>query len=217
MELEDKQELLEAVNALIASPDAHELFDALRAVAPLVGRVAVRLADKAAVLNPLLDLLARDSRAYDRVFAMIESRRASLGYDALVRPKDEGYDKTTYMRQFMDQKRERQRLAATIENLRRPERDKLMGNARLEFMRRQSARWLELRDQAVDQARVANGGQLTAELRASTLDAFWQAVDADLATKLEAAKREALNPHRKPPPDDMAALLEALKLPARPK
>ena len=38
MEIYNRQELLGAVNALIASPNAHELFEALAALSPLAQR-----------------------------------------------------------------------------------------------------------------------------------------------------------------------------------
>src|SRR4051812_23821367 len=136
MESEEKQELLEAVTALITSPDAHELLDSLNSLYPLkrAGH-PVALTGAAAVLNAMLRLRIADAPGYERVLDMIEMKRVALGYDTLRKgtAADKGYDKVEYMRQFMDQKRERQRLAATIENLRRPEKDQLVGNARLEF------------------------------------------------------------------------------------
>jgi hypothetical protein len=218
MDQVEKQALLEAVSVLITSPDAHQHFDALNSLYPLArAGHPVALAGDAAELNPMLRLRLRDPEGFDRVVDMIEAKRIGLGYDTLRKgtAADKGYDKVEYMRQFMDQKRERQRLAATIENLRRPEKDKLVGNARLEFMRRQSVRWKELRDQAMEAARIANGGIMTEGLRKTTLDKFWTAVDNDLASKHEEAKREALNPKRKVVADDMGDLLAALNLPAR--
>lgn len=218
MELTEKQALLEAASALITSPEAHSLLEALDSIFPLA-RVGhpVGLSGDAAALNPMLRLRLKDVEAYGRVLDMVESKRLSLGYDSLRKgtAADRGYDKVEYMRQFMDQKRERQRLAAAVENIRRPERDKLVGNARLEFMRRQSMRWKELRDEAMEHARHQNGGTMTETLRKNTLDRFWTAVDDDLAAKMEAAKRAALTPQRGVPGDDMADLLAVLNLPAR--
>jgi hypothetical protein len=213
---EDKKALLVAVNTLITSPDAHELYEQLCSVAYIATRAPVKLADKAEPLNPLLALRVADQPAFDRVIELIEARREALGYDHLVKPAERGYDKTRYMRDFMDQKRERQRLAAKIENMLRPERDQLIGNARLDFMRRQSARWKELRDEKLERARAAAGGTLSAEARKRILDQFWEAVDGDLAQRMEAAKRTQLSPTKsRVGIDDMAALMEALELPSR--
>ena len=124
MELTEKQALLEAATALITSPTAHRLLEALDSVFPLA-RVGhpVGLSGGAAALNPLLHLRLKDTEAYGRVLDMVESKRLSLGYEPLRKgtAADRGYDKVEYMRQFMDQKRERQRLAAAVENIRRPE------------------------------------------------------------------------------------------------
>lgn len=208
----DKTALLGSVNTLIASPDAHELFDKLNAVAAIATSVPVALTNGAAVLNPLLQLRTRNMEAFDRVVRMIEAKREALGYDRLVQvTRVYAYDKTSYMREFMDQKRTRQRKAADIENMLRPTRDRLLGNARLEFMRRQSAKWKELRDERLEFARVEGGGALTAAQRKQVLDEFWKQVDIDLDYRMARA-RVGNNPA---PESDIVDLLAALNLPPR--
>jgi hypothetical protein len=216
---DDKSELLKAVHTLISSPHAHALFDQLSDVLGIASRVPLLLRGDAAVLNSLLKLKLHNPGTYEKVIELIETKRAALGYDRLIQiPNKAGYDKTSYMREFMDQKRMRQRRAAEIENMRRPERDRLMGIARLEFMRRTSQRWKDLRDLALEQGRQDAGGSLTAAQRAKIIDTFWHAVDADLDVKYEAAKRDSLlNAPRKREVsvDDLTTLIEALRLPAR--
>ena len=95
----------------------------------------------------------------------------------------------------------------------RPERDKLVGNARLEFMNRQSAKWKEARDRFLTVAKDANGGSLTREQEDAALQQFWTAVDQDLARQEEVARREMLKPvHQRAARDvSLAALDTALK------
>lgn len=192
----EKSALLEAVNALIASPYAHEWFDAMNAVVPAAMRAPVKLTDGPQVLNPLLRLRIKSPDAYQRVLGLIEAKREKRGLEPLVKPAEQGYNKTTYMREFMDAKRERQRKAAEIENLLRPDRDRLVGNTRLEFMNRQAARWKEERDTALEVARHNAGGHLSADMRKAALDEFWSNVDRDLDSRLEAAKRARLSPQK---------------------
>jgi hypothetical protein len=180
--------LQQAVNALILRPDALELFEAMDALLNLVPRVPVRLTGAPAVLNPLLDLKSTDPTAFSRVMDLAEAKRTALGKQPLRPPKATGYDKTEYMRAFMDQKRERQKRAAEIENLRRPEKDRLIGNARLEFMRVQSAKWKTQRDAALAKASQSSGGRLSAEVREAVLAAFWAGVDKQLDDDWDAAK-----------------------------
>jgi hypothetical protein len=206
----DKQELLEAVNELIVAPDAHDLFEALRDVIPLATRQPILLTGRSAAVNPILRLRVDNVEAYNKVMELVERRRAERGYDAL-QPAAEppGYDKTAYMREFMEQKRVRQRRAAEIENMLRPERDKLVGNHRLEFMRQQSLRWKEQLDAHMRKVKDASGGSLTREMDRMHRGQFWAAVDRHLDEKYEAARRESLKPTGKRT-SDLGAPLEDL-------
>jgi hypothetical protein len=216
MDSTDKQLLVEAVNILIVDPAATELYQSMALAAGVAARVSIVLTGEAAVLNPLLRLRVNDREAYDKVLELIDRKRQERGLSTLVNREPKGYDKTAYMRQFMDQKRERQRRAAEIENMRRPERDRLVGNARLEFMRLQSLKWKQLRDQMMKRAQDAAGGSLTADARRELVERFWRTVDADLDAKAEAAKKAQLNPSRRvKESDESDSLLEALNLPGR--
>jgi hypothetical protein len=212
MDTDAKQELLAAVNMLITSPDAHQLLDATEAVSRIAGAHPVKLTGDAAPMNALVRLRIEDPDAWDRVLNLIEQRRLEMGFDPL-RTKADGYDKVAYMRQFMEQKRERQKVAVEIENLIRGERDALRGNARLEFMRRQSQRWKEQRDAYLDRAKVQlKTTTLTREQMQAALAQFWEVVDADLDQRLKQAKVDALKPGTHVRPEvQLDVLLSTLK------
>lgn len=206
----DKQELLEAVSELITAPDAPDLYSALRDIFPVAIRQPILFTGRNAAVNPLLRLRLEDSEAYNKVMELVDRRRLERGLDPL--QKVEGpaaYDKTAYMREFMEQKRVRQRRAAEIENMLRPERDKLIGNARLEFMRQQSLRWKEQLDAYIQKAREACGGALTREMDRKYRTQFWTTIDQHLDEKYEAARREQLKPTRQRS-SDLGAPLEEL-------
>lgn len=189
----DKTLLLEAVNALVKTEDATELFESFEAVARLPADLPVKLSGDAAVLNPLLALRRQDRTKFDGVIELIEGKREAAELPPLRQPDTpRGFDKVEYQRLFMDQKRQREGRAAAIENLRRPGRDKLVGTPRLEFMRVQASKWKEVRDGALRDAREAAGRTLSkAEVR-DVLDAVWQTVDREL----DAAEAEARKPKK---------------------
>jgi hypothetical protein len=211
----DRELLRDAVNALIASPRAHEMFEALTVLLPIAtNNFPVKLSGDAAVLNPLIALKKSNPTGYDGVIELVEKRRAEAGFDRLTKDKaSDEYDKTEYMRMFMDQKRQRERRAAAIENMLRPEREKLIGTARLEFMRRQSAAWKEQRDRFLEAARGPHGVKLEKEKMQETLARFWSAVDSDLDERETRARAEAVKPEsqRRRPDASLEALLQALE------
>lgn len=217
--MQNRQAMLDAVNSLVAGDQTQEMFSYLLVAVGAAARAPVCLGGSAAVLNPLVELHTKNPEGYSRVLDLIDRHRAAIGRAPLTTPRQEGYDKVAYMRAFMDQKRERQKLAAEIENLLRPEKDRLVGNARLEFMRQQSLRWKQVRDRVLKEtaAATAGGGPLTAEMRKKTLDRFWAAIDASLQERLEAAKKARIDPafRAKSAEDEIAALVAALKLPPR--
>jgi hypothetical protein len=213
VDVEQRQALLEAVNLLIASPKAHQLYETVEGVAHLAARYPVRLANDADGVNALLDLRVKDQQAYERVIELIEGKRASLGYDPL-RSAKEGYNKTQYMREFMEQKRERERLAVEIENMLRGDKNKLVGMARLEFMRRQSARWKEQRDAFLERAKEkVKAPALSKDQMRAALAQFWQAVDEELEIRHKQVKTEMLKPtnKRQQPDIQLDTLLAALE------
>ena len=189
----DKTLLLEAVNALVKTEDASKLFESFEAVARLPPDLPVKLSGDAAVLNPLLALRRQDRTKFDGVIELVEGKREAAGLPPLRQPDTpRGFDKVEYQRLFMDQKRQREGRAATIENLRRPGRDKLIGVARLEFMRVQAAKWKEVRDEALRRAREDAGRTLSKPEVRAVLDAFWQTIDREL----DAAEAEARKPKK---------------------
>lgn len=184
----DKQGILRAANALINDPFAEKLYDTLTAVAQLPKHLPIGIVGDADVLNPLLNMYHADREGFDRIMSMVDAKRTAAGMPALVREVEElGFDKREYQRIFMDQKRQRERRAVEIENMLRPERDKLIGIHRLEFMRHQSARWKVKRDEMVSAVKAARGVKhLSKAALQEILASFWAQVDAEL-DELEAA------------------------------
>ena len=214
---DDKQAMLDAVNSLILGDQTEEFFSYLLTAVNAAARAPIRLTGAAAVLNPLVELRGSNPDGYNQVLGLIDRRRATIDRAPLATPRSEGYDKVGYMRAFMDQKRERQKRAVEIENLLRPEKDRLVGNARLEFMRLQSVRWKAARDRVLAETAEKMGGQVTQEVRRVTLDFFWAAIDELLEDRLEEAKKARIDPAFRPrsAEDEMAALVAALRLPSR--
>ncbi len=176
-----KAALLEALNTLIIDPDAKHLFASLMAVAQLKSVHPVYLAGEAAVLNPLVDAYRESPEWFDRQIAKVDDRRRALLKAPLVPPPDDGFDKSAYMREFMQTKRTRMRRAADIENMLRPARDRLVGRARLDFMDAAAAKWKAEMDRRVEAARqVADGGRLPKETLDTVRKQFWEYVDQQL-------------------------------------
>lgn len=187
---ERKELLLAAVNLLIRSPDAHEHLAALEALVPVARTFNVQLMGPAAPLNALLELKLKDPDRYERMLDLVEAKRREAGFDELRPQREAGrFDKTEYMRSFMAAKRERQRRAAFIENLIRPQRDRLVGRSRIEFMERQSSKWKRELDERVNRAREAQGGRLSKETLEVLRTQFWADIDKYL-DDLEAEARK---------------------------
>lgn len=209
MDDQTKAELVEAVKTLIQDPEALDLFDAMNTSAPLIARYKwLRLIGDAHTLNVLAILKTKDPQAYEGVLGLIASKRAMKDLPPLLSPESEGFDKTSYMQEFMLQKRQRQRRAADIENMNRAPRDRLIGRARLDFMQRQSALWKEERDALIEKAKAAHGGKLKKDEMQLVLNSFWAKVDARLDDLEDKARygglRDALqhDPYSKKSPTD---------------
>jgi hypothetical protein len=185
----NKQALLAAVERLIGDPLAAKHYSMLTELAKLPSDTPVALVDEAAYLAPMLELAMRDKPVFAKVIRLVDNKRAAHGMPALAPPEDEpGFNRNEYQRDFMQQKRLRERRAVNIENMLRPARDKLVGNVRLEFMRRASAQWKARRDSMIGGARDASGGTLSKEQVTAILRAFWQKIDDEL----DAAEAEAI-------------------------
>lgn len=175
----DKQALLAAVNLLINSDDAPRLYESVMAAARLPEHLLLGLRGEAFALTPLVEVRRGDQDRFESLMELVDRKRTEQGVEPLS-GQDRGFDKVEYQRIFMDQKRQRERRAADLENAQRNPRDKLIGNARLDFMREQSKRWKARRDEMMLAAREAAGGTLTKEQQTRVLSSFWGSVDAEL-------------------------------------
>jgi hypothetical protein len=179
------------------------MFEALDEVVPVARRLGVRFVGQFAELNPLLDLAVERRDHYDNVMHLIEEKREAAGLPPLdTHRKDvEQGDRTAYMADFMARKRQRERKAAEIENMLRPESQQLIGRSRLEFMQLQSAKWKKQLDALIEARRREAGGE---RVKRAELDAlrqtFWDSVDRELDEMEEYARKEGLKPpHQRRP------------------
>jgi len=194
MNEEDKAELLRAVNVLLTDPNAVELYAVFMEVSAAHARFPeyVTLYGEAYPLIPLLTLRRKNIKKFQQLLDYIEDRRLKTGLESLQKP----YDKTQYMREFMDNKRQRQRRAVLIENMMRPPKDALKGLARQQFCDAQSAKWKAQLDAKLEAARAAlpHADDRPARLPIETMNQirrdFWTAVDHELAQLEELARKE---------------------------
>ena len=187
----DNQSLIEAVKMLVHSDDAELLYESLLVVSRLPTNLLVGLTGEAEELYPLVHVKRADPDRFDQYMERVNRYRRQRLKAPLGGP-NKGFDKGEYQRAFMDQKRQRQRRAAELENAQRSERDQLIGNARLDFMREQSKRWKVRRDEMMVSAREAAGGTLTKEQQTRVLGSFWASVDAELDELEVAVRRRGL-------------------------
>lgn len=173
-----KEELVQAVNFLVLDPSAPQHFDALRSLLK-VAALPVQFTGDLSLLNPLVELYRDDRDAFQRVLDLVDNKRSHQGWPPL-QERQTDFDRNEYQREFMHQKRARERRIAEIENMSRPERDRLIGTARLEFMRRQSNVWKKRRDALLEASRKAQGGTLSKEQTNKLLSQFWEQIDAEL-------------------------------------
>lgn len=187
----DKQALLTGVNMLVTHNEAALLYESMTTLARLPEHLLIGLIGDAEELTPLVELRRRNPLRFDSVMELVEKKRREALLAPLNEP-DKGFDKVEYQRQFMDQKRQRERRAADLENSVRPERDRLIGNARLDYMRLQSQRWKKRRDEMMVAAREAAGGHLSKEQQGRVLQEFWGSVDAELDELEVSVRRRGL-------------------------
>ena len=190
MDDEIKARLTAAANLLIRSEDAPDYYAMLTAAAPLVARYALlSFVGEAQPLNALAQMRVGEPAVFERVISLVERKRAEAQLPPLTPPEDSRFDKSAYMQQFMEQKRQRQRRAADIENAQRSERDRLVGRARLDFMQRQSEIWKRERDALLQKAKEAAAPRrFTKDDTQVVLTQFWEKVDRQL-DELEARTR----------------------------
>lgn len=175
----DKQQLAEAANALIHSPEAPEMYQTLLEVLALPLKLPVKLSGGMSILNPLLAAARRDREAFDKVIDLIESRRASRAMEPL-RPltPEHKFDKNEYQRELMAERRVRQIKAVDIENLRRPPSAQLVGHPRMEFMRVQQGKWMAQLNALLDAS--SDGKTMAKSQRQEASAAFWASIDRHL-------------------------------------
>lgn len=196
----DEQTILEirgAAELLITSPRANEFYQVMLNAAPLMARhKEIRLSGDTEPLNVLAVMKVANPNQFSKIIDFVEKRREQLGYSPLQQEQIKRFDKTEYMQVFMGQKRLRERRAANIENMQRPDRDKLKGRSRLEFMQRQSAIWKEERDAFIERARANSAPKrLTKEDLSALAEAFWAKIDERLDLAEEVARRgKQVNP-----------------------
>lgn len=196
MTAEDRALLLAAVNRLVTDEEAARLYEALNDVIPVARRLGARLTGDLADLNPLIELACQRPEHYDNVMLLVETKREQAGKGPLDPKRNaiEKFDKNEYMAEFMQRKRERERKAADIENMLRPERDRLIGRSRLDFMQMQAGKWKQQLDERIETARKATGTRLKKEQLEVIRRAFWDEVDRYLDELEEYARAEMLKP-----------------------
>lgn len=191
----DKQALLAAVNDLVKDPDPGYKLAAMDAVSALRRNYPVVLSGELRVLNPLLGLRTDEPEKYGAVQELIDQKREELGFKPCwPEPEATQFDKVECQRQLMAKRRARSGRAVDIENAQRGEKDRLIGNARLEFERVTLANWGERVRQAVENAKTAAGGKLPKKEQDAIRDAIWRRIDEELDEREEAIRRELLKP-----------------------
>lgn len=184
----DKNALLETINFLVLDAAAPKMYGILVDAIRHVGKLPIKLTDEAAVMNPLLALYREDAEAYEKVLALVDDKRKARGWPPL--RSEVAFDRNEYQRMFMYQKRARERRVADIENMLRPERDRLIGTKRIEFIRSVSNKWKKRRDELLESERKQFGGTLSQDQMRGVLERFWETIDAELDRQEAEAQRK---------------------------
>jgi hypothetical protein len=144
-------------------------------------------------LNALVELASSDPKGFEGVQELIDGKRRDKGLRAIWPDKsEERFDKVEYQRILMQERRRRTGRAVDIENMQRPEKDRLVGTKRLEFENRTLARWGEELQTLLDNARALNGGSLTRDQQRAIRDNFWSGVDQKLDDTESEVRRKRL-------------------------
>lgn len=193
--MEDVQSLLTAVNTLIATDRHHFMAEAIEAVAAMNTRYPVQFSGKLAVLNPLLRLRIEDDNSFEKVKQLVDSKRQVEGLPPVwPGPEKEKFDKVEYQRQLMAMRRRIAKAALEIENAQRPERDRLIGSARLEFENKVLADWGAELERRVEAMRDEAGGRLSKEATSAYRRQYWANVEASLEGRHELLRKELMKP-----------------------
>lgn len=184
--------LAAAVNELVQAEDASSKLDAIEAITPAARRYTARLTGELEVLNPLVELAVSSPDKYQRMLVLVDEARARAGLLPLRAKKP--FDKRAWVRDTMEQRRIRERRAADIENMTRAYKDRLTGQARMNFMQAQYNRWAQRYKEMLAEAQEQVGGEhLPRPLRAEIKARWWAEVDAELDAKEEQAKRRRIS------------------------
>lgn len=193
--MEDVQSLLTAVNTLIATDRHHFMAEAIEAVAAMNTRYPVQFSGKLAVLNPLLRLRIEDDNSFEKVKQLVDSKRQVDGLPPVwPGPEKEKFDKVEYQRQLMATRRRIAKAALEIENAQRPERDRLIGTARLEFENKVLADWGAELERQIEEMRDEAGGRLPKEATGAFRKQYWANVEASLEERHELLRKELMKP-----------------------
>lgn len=178
MDTDTHENLMAAAKLLIKEHDGPPLYRMMVECAVLMHKYhELRFVGAAEPLTTLGAMKVRNNTVFQGVIDLIERKRKEVGYAPLDDKPEKGFDKDAYMAEFMQQKRLRLRRAAELENMRRPERDRLVGKPRLEFMDRQSALWATQREEFLERAKQSAGGRLSKAQREEVVAAFWTKID----------------------------------------
>ena len=189
---EDNAALAHAVESLIEDSDAVSMFRQMEGVYDLARKsVPVRLVGRPAVLNPLITLWLEDEGAAHRVFDLVNRKRTALGLPPI---GDDDYNRRSYMRELMAQKRERLRTLVALVNQLRPEVDKIKGPARTEFERQHGNRWFEVKTERENAMRERLGRRLNLDEMGEIRTQLWADVDAELEELEEFVRSEIQKP-----------------------
>ena len=196
----DRDALLAAVNTLVLDPSAPAHYAKLHDAITAAKKVReLRLGGELCVLNPLIEVALDDVDKFASVLQLIDAKREERG----VIPLDSGIsiktlaDRDTYnayMKDFMAQKRARERRAVEIENMIRGEPDRLRRRSRMDFMQTQSRKWKVELDKLLETARSARGGRVDRETDTLIRDQFWSKLDKELDELEKLAHAERLKP-----------------------
>lgn len=169
----DKDEILESVKFLAAlDKDSAQRYNlALGEVIALLGRYSLRFKGKYTELNPLLGIYESDPDLFESVLGIVRKRRADNVFAGRSR---------RYMADFMREKRARERRAIELENMTRPDNQKLRGVARMNFAKKVSAEWNERRLKMLAAARDQYGDRIPKEKLQELLDLFWKQIDDEM-------------------------------------
>jgi hypothetical protein len=208
----DMDEVKAAAKLLVTDDEAVDLYNILATTVRRAALLPIKLTGKYTKMNPLLDLYRDDKETYSTILKWVVDKREDRNLPPL---RDEkALNKSEYMREFMFDMRARWRKAVYIENMLRPEKDKLKGEPRRQFEKRCSLEWARQRDALLDAERKRLGVErLPQDVLQATLKAFWENVDEQLeemeAMTIEELRRPIHQRHKLSP--QMQALQRALE------